>query len=59
LDNRDTFSKLPLINTTYACRRHNNRFKWFMIYVYLPIDYNLTEYNSTNSGVCLTGRASV
>jgi len=59
VDNRDNFSKLPQINTTYECSRHNNRFKWFMIYVYLPIHYSLTENNNTNSGVCLTGRASV
>jgi len=52
-------SKLPRINTTYACRRHNNSSKWFMIYVYLPIHYSLTENNTTNLGQCPTGRCMV
>jgi len=53
------FSKLPRINNTYAFRRHSNRFKWFMICVYLAIHYSLTENNTTNFGVFLTGRARI
>jgi len=41
-------SKLPRINTTYACGRNNNRFKCLMIYVYLPIHYSPTEYINTD-----------
>jgi len=28
-----------------------------MIYMYLPIHYNLTENNAINLGECLTGRS--
>ena len=50
------FSKLPRINTTFVCRSQNNKMKWFMIYVYLPIQYSLTENNTTNLVLCMTGR---
>jgi hypothetical protein len=49
-------SKLTRIYITYAISRQNNRFKWFKIYVYLPIHYGLREYNTTNLSVGLTGR---
>jgi hypothetical protein len=42
------FSKLPWIITHYACRCQNNILKWFMIYVYLPVRYSLTEHKTTN-----------
>jgi hypothetical protein len=47
------FSILHRISTSYACRRNSNRFKWFIIYVYLPIRYSHTENNTTNLGVCV------
>jgi hypothetical protein len=49
-------SKLHRINTTYTCRLQNNKFKWFIKFVCLLIHYSLTENNTTNLGVCLTGR---
>ena len=52
-------SKLPSINTTYAFRHQNNSLKWYTIYLYLPIRYNLTVNNSSNIGVGLTARSSV
>ena len=45
------FSKLPLINNTYPCRRQSNRFKWCMIFVHLPINSSLTKNNDTNLGL--------
>jgi len=45
------FSKLPLINTTYACRCQSNRFKWFVNFVYFPIHYCLTVNYNTNLSV--------
>jgi len=51
VDNRENFSKLSRINTTYACRLHNNRSKWFMFYVFLARQCSSTENNSTNWGV--------
>jgi hypothetical protein len=42
------FYTLPWIITHYACRCQNNISKWFMIYVYLPVHYSLTEYKTTN-----------
>lgn len=44
------FSKLPKIDKTYVCRRQSNRFKWFVFYVYLPVQFRLTENNTTNLG---------
>ena len=52
-------SKLPSINTTYACRHQNNSLKWYKIYLYLPIHYSLTVNNTSNIGVDLTARSSV
>ena len=51
------FSKLSRISITYACRRHSNRSKWFMIYSCLPRQCRTTENNSTNLGICLRGRS--
>jgi len=53
------FSKLHQFHITYTYRRHNNRFKLFMICVYLPIHYSLTENNTTYLGVRLTGRFKI
>ena len=44
------FAKLPRNNTTYECRRQ----KWYIIYVYLPIQFSLTVNNTSNLGECLT-----
>ena len=51
--------KLPRNNTTYAYRRHSSMFIRFMIYMYLPIHYSITQNNTTNFGVCLTVRRTV
>ena len=54
-----TFSKLPSINTTYACRQQSNSLKWYMINLYQPIHYSLTVNNTSNIGVGLTARSIV
>jgi len=54
VENRDTYSMLPQINTSYVCRRH----KWYLKFVYLPIHYSLRENNFNNLGEWLTVRCS-